>query len=53
MIQKRYVINKCVSFFKHNIDVHMCAFLYVSARVDVGWAEVMPWHNTSWVVITD
>lgn len=30
MIRKRYEINNCVSFFKHNIDVYMCDFLYVS-----------------------
>jgi len=35
MIRKRYVINNCVSFFKHNIDVYVCDFLYVSARVQV------------------
>jgi ACS family 4-hydroxyphenylacetate permease-like MFS transporter len=35
MIRKRYEINNCVSFFKHNIDVYMCDFLYVSARVQV------------------
>ncbi len=35
MIRKRYVINICVSFFKQNIDVHMCGFLYVSARVQL------------------
>jgi len=35
MIRKRYVINNCVSFIEHNIDVYMCDFLYVSARVQV------------------